>query len=207
MSDGLIVIGGGEYARVVIEAAQAQGFDVLGFVDPQPCEETCQRLKVRHLGTDDNLPESPLLVLAVGSVKVEDTRSKIVQKIEARRAVRWTTVVHPRAWVSPTAIVEPSAVILAGAVVCSGARIGAHAIVNICASIDHDVVVGKFVHVAPHAALGGGAQIGDHAYIGMSAVIRDHRKVAERTLVGMAAVVTKEFPAGAVLIGSPARTL
>jgi len=84
VSDGLIIIGGGEYARVVIEAAQSQGLEVLGFVDPLPCEETCQRLNIRHLGTDDNLPQSSRLVMAVGSVKVEDTRSRIVQKIEAR---------------------------------------------------------------------------------------------------------------------------
>src|ERR1700676_2242430 len=44
----LIVIGGGEHARVVIEAALTVPgqWHVVGFVDPSACEETAARLNV-----------------------------------------------------------------------------------------------------------------------------------------------------------------
>ena len=73
--------------------------------------------------------------------------------------------------------------------------------------IDHDVHVGAFVHVAPRSALGGGSYVGDGAYIGMGASLRDHTRINERTMVGMGAVVAKEFPADSVLVGIPARAM
>ena len=44
---GLIVVGGGEHARVVIEAARSQParWEILGFTDPRPCPETVAHTK------------------------------------------------------------------------------------------------------------------------------------------------------------------
>jgi acetyltransferase EpsM len=205
-SRALIVIGGGELACVVIETAQAQGFDVIGFVDPEPCEQTAKRLGVRRLGSDDDLRmfADTSLVLGIGCVSVDPKREVIVRRV-AVSSHRWATVIHPSAHISPTAALAEGVVVLAGAVICSGARIGAHCIVNLGAKVDHDVSVGNFVHIAPQVALGGGSSVGDRAYVGMGAIIRDHTRVAERTVVGMGAVVTKEFDPGAVLVGVPAK--
>ena len=204
----LIVIGGGELACVVIEAAQAQGFDVIGFVDPEPCERTAKRLGVRRLGSDDSLRmfTDTSVILGIGCVSVDSKREEIVRRV-AVSSRRWATVIHPSAHISPTAALAEGVVVLAGAVICSGARIGAHCLVNLGAKVDHDVRVGKFVHIAPQVALGGGSSVGDRAYVGMGAIIRDHTRVAERTVVGMGAVVTKEFDPGAVLAGVPAKSI
>ncbi|MGH7579770.1 MAG: hypothetical protein ACREM9_06335, partial [Gemmatimonadales bacterium] len=57
MSERIIVIGGGEHARVVIEAIRAGSppRSPLGFVDPEACEETVRRLAVPRLGSDEVL--------------------------------------------------------------------------------------------------------------------------------------------------------
>jgi acetyltransferase EpsM len=202
----LVIVGGGELARVVIEAARAQGgWDIRGFVDPEPCEETVRRLGIRRLGDDLALTSltDEALVLGIGAVKVSPVRERVVAKINATD--RWATVIHPFTSVSPTARIAPGVVVLAGAVICSGADISEHAIINLGSKIDHDVHVGRFVHVAPQAALGGGSRVEDHAYIGMGAIIRDHVTVSAGTLVGMGAVVTEQFPPGSTLLGIPAR--
>ena len=88
---------------------------------------------------------------------------------EARRRVveamgpdaRWAVVIHPAAWVSPSARLEPGAVVLAGSVVNAGAVVGSHAIVNSGVTVEHDVRVGAFSHLAPGAVVGGGTAIGD----------------------------------------------
>jgi acetyltransferase EpsM len=205
----LILVGGGELARVIIETAQSQKcWNVVGFVDPEPCEETTRRLGVERLGTDGDLTSYPRakVVLGVGTIKVSNARRSIVAKTGLPDS-RWATIVHPSAYVSPSATLNPGAIVLAGAVICSGASIGSHCIINLGAKIDHDVHVGDFVHVAPQAVLGGGSHIEDDAYIGMGAVIRDHLTVSSRTLVGMGAVVSKQFAPGKTLVGIPAREL
>jgi sugar O-acyltransferase (sialic acid O-acetyltransferase NeuD family) len=204
----LIVVGGGELSRVVIETARAQGFNVLGFVDHNPCEQTAQRLGLPRLGSDDDLRSftEANLVLGVGCTSVNPARETIVKRISAPPH-RWATIIHPHADVSPTAELAEGVVVLAGAVVCSGARIGAHCIINLGVKIDHDVSVGSFVHIAPQVAVGGGASVGDGAYVGMGAVVRDHIRVGERTMIGMGAVVTRQFEPGTVLVGVPAKPL
>lgn len=203
---GLIVVGGGELARVIIESAWAAGQTVQGFVDPLPCEETVSRLGVLRLGDDEALPNHPeaTLILGTGSIRASTVRARMVESIAPGR---WGTVIHPSAQVSPTAHISEGAVILAGAVICSGAVIGRHAIINLGAMIDHDVLVGDFVHVATRAALGGGSKVCHGAYIGMGACVRDHTVVGANTTVGMGAMVTREYAANSTLIGVPARPL
>ena len=52
----LIVVGGGEHARVVAEVARSRPdrWDVVGFSDIQPCPETSVRLGLRQFETDEH---------------------------------------------------------------------------------------------------------------------------------------------------------
>jgi len=49
--------------------------------------------------------------------------------------------------------------------------------------------------------------IGKDASIGAGAVLRPGIKIGEKALIGAGAVVTKDVPAGAVVVGTPAKIL
>lgn len=201
---GLIVIGGGEHARVVIEAARSGGaFTVAGFVDPQPCVETVRRLGLPRLGTDEALRSDHLAVLGVGSIGVSASRRRLVDGAKGRVG-GWAVVVHAAAWVSPTASLDEGTVVMAGASVNTGARIGAHCVVNTGAVIEHDVVLGAYAQVAPGATIGGGTVVGDDAFIGLGASVRDHVRIGRGAVVGMGAVVVADVPDGMVVRGQAA---
>lgn len=203
----LVVVGGGEHARVVIEAAQAAGWEPIGYTDPDAA--TTSAMPIPHLGGDDELlrrhaeltrDARPALVLGFGG-RAEGRR----RAVEAAGAAGvWATIVHPSAWVSPSAGLEPGAIVLAGAVVNAGAVVGAHAIVNSRAVVEHDVIVGAFTHLAPGATIGGGTRIGEDAFIGLGAAVRDHVAIGRGAVVGMGAVVTGDVAAGAVIVATSA---
>lgn len=213
----LVVIGGGEHARVVIDAAQASGgWQVKGIVDPDQVERTRALLGVDHLGSDDRYMASAAgvppedragLVLGIGSGGASGIRRATVARYDVDSVGPWATLVHPSAWVAPTAVLGPGVVVLAGAVVNAGAEIGAHAIVNSMAVIEHDVRVGEFAHVGPRAVVGGGAVIGEDVFAGMGSLVRDHVDVGSGAVIGMGAVVTSDVPAGSTVVGVPARPL
>jgi acetyltransferase EpsM len=209
----LVIVGGGEHARVVIDAARSRtaAWTILGYSDPTPNEETTARFGLAHLGTDDEViarfaGRGVFHVLGVGTVGVVSRRAQIAERFE-RAGARFAAVIHAAACVSPSAHVEGGAVIMAGAIVNTGARVGAHAIVNTGAVVEHDVTLGAHTSVGPAAAVGGGAAIGERSYLGLGCRVRDHVRIGARALVGMGAVVVGNAEDDVVLVGVPARPM
>lgn len=68
--------------------------------------------------------------------------------------------------------------------------------------------VGEDVTIGHHAVLHG-CTIGDRVLIGMGAIVLNHAVIGPDCIVGAGALVTegKEFPAGHLIVGSPARAV
>lgn len=94
----------------------------------------------------------------------------------------------------------------------SNIRIGCHFHANLYSYVEHDCVIGDFVTFAPGVKCNGNVVIEDHVYIGAGAVIKQGQPgrpivIGKGSTVGMGAVVTKCVPAGATVVGNPARLL
>jgi acetyltransferase EpsM len=207
MRRALTVVGGGEHARVVAETAVAAGFEVLGYVAPEPAEAMTQVLGIPWLGTDGSLESGEALaVLGLGAVRVDDSRQRLVDRLGLPLA-EWAIVVHPTAWVSPGAVLGAGTVVMAGALVQNRARIGAHCVINTGAIIEHDVDAGDFSIFGPGAVIGGGATIHAGALVGLGAQVRDHRVVGASALVAMGSVVVRDVAPGERVAGVPAKLM
>lgn len=135
----------------------------------------------------------------------------------ARRSVAERFPSQPIASVvARSAIVAGSAVMAEGAVVCehavvnNGARIGRHFLANVFAQLSHDCVVGDFVTLSPHVSCNGWVEIEDDVFVGAGAVIRNgsasrRLRIGKSATIGMGAVVLGDVPAGATVVGNPAR--
>jgi acetyltransferase EpsM len=204
----LLLIGGGEHARVVLDAARLSGrWRVVGYTD-RAAVDAMTALGIPWLGTDDDVSGSlreTVAVIAIGGSADLVAKRRIVELWAAAR-VRWATIVHPEAVVSPEAVLEPGAVVLGRAVVNPGAHVGLHAIVNTGAIVEHDVSIGDFAHVAPGAVIGGGSTIGEAAFVGLGARVRDHLSIGPGAVIGMGSVVVDSIRGGEKVMGVPARS-
>lgn len=70
------------------------------------------------------------------------------------------------------------------------------------------LTIGKNVTIG-HSVTLHGCTIGDNSLIGMGAIVLNHAKIGANSIVGASALVTegKEYPDGALLVGSPAKVL
>ena len=94
----------------------------------------------------------------------------------------------------------------------SNIKIGRFFHANIYSYVAHDCIIGDFVTFAPSVKCNGNVHIEDHAYIGTGAIIKQGTPdqplvIGKGAVVGMGAVVTKSVPAGAVMVGNPARVM
>ena len=105
------------------------------------------------------------VIIAVG-----DNRAR-KREAEARPREPWAYLIHPSATVASSALIGMGTVIMAGATVQARASIGQHCIVNTNASVDHDCVLGDFVHIAPGAHLCGSVRVGEGTLVGTGVAV------------------------------------
>ena len=199
----LILIGGGEHAVVVADAARSSGRTIAGYADRAAGARVERACGLTWLGTDAEAARSnpnTELILAMGNIQVRtQTAARLVLL-----GVRFGIVIHPRAVVASSVTIGNGTAVLAGAVVNPGAKIGNHVIVNTSSIIEHDVQVGHLTHVAPATAIGGGAHIGERTMLGLGSRIRDHISVGDDVVVGMGAVVVTDVISKSRVFGVPA---
>lgn len=204
--DTLIVFGAGGHAKVVIDAAEKQGFRQIRIVDDAERYWGTTIMGYPVFGGRDVLlqgGERPPAIVAVGDNRI---RCAIAAWLESQ-GFPLATVIHPSAQLGRGVAVGRGSVLVAGVVVNSDAMIGANVIVNTAATVDHDCVVGDGVHLAPGVHLCGEAQVGSGSLLGVGAVAIPCVKVGRDCVIGAGAVVLNDIPDGVRVAGVPARPL
>ena len=198
----LHVIGAGGHAKVIVALAEEAGYRIAGIYDDSLAASP-QLLGHNITRGLMNVPDAPdtLAFLAVG-------RNALRQQLAGRfERVQWATLIHPAAWVAPDALVGAGSVIMAGCVVQPGVQMGRHVIVNTLAGVDHDCVLGDYVHVAPGCRLAGNVHLAQGVFAGVGAMFTPGALVGAWSIVGAGAVVNATLPANVTAVGVPARII
>lgn len=210
----LWIVGAGGHGKVVADLARACGFVPIGAVElraevPGRVAEpggtrvrASQAELLAHVARQGALPEhGDAVIVAVG-----DNRARLTVH-RALAAVLRPVLVHPAATVSPSALPGAGTVVFAGAVINAACKLGEAVIINTRAVVEHDCIVGDGVHVSPGAVICGGVRIDDLAWIGAGSTIIPGVHIGTGAVVGAGAVVLRDVPAGATVVGNPARVI
>jgi sugar O-acyltransferase (sialic acid O-acetyltransferase NeuD family) len=196
--DGVVVIGAGGHAKVLISTLAACGVPVAAVVDDDDTKwgMDAQGTRVGRIEREFG---------GRGIVGIGDNAQR--REMAIALGLDWQTVVHPSAYVHPSAKLGRGTVVFAGAVVQPDAVIGDHVIVNTGATIDHDCIVGDYAHLAPGVHLSGAVQVGEGAFLGIGSVVCPGIKVGRWATLGAGGVAIRDVADGVVAVGVPARAL
>jgi sugar O-acyltransferase (sialic acid O-acetyltransferase NeuD family) len=194
----VILLGGGQHAKVVIDGLFDQGVRIQAIFDP--------KLSGLYRGIPQLSEYHPLqFPEALALISIGSNASR--QRVAAVCQHRYYTFVHPSAIVSSQASVGIGSMIMHRAVVQVESHIGDHVIVNTGAQIDHECVIDSFVHLAPGSVLCGCVHVGAGTLIGAGAVVKPGIKIGRNAVVGAGAVVTRDVADNSTVIGNPARVM
>jgi sugar O-acyltransferase (sialic acid O-acetyltransferase NeuD family) len=196
------------FARQMLDASHGRGGYELVFVvefgSTEPVNGTCVMTAEDFLRTEGERRFN----IAIAD---HAARKRIAERLSGEGA-------QPFSVVAPNSVQGDANEIGEGAILCpftmvtSNATIGRFFHANIYSYVAHDCVIGDYVTFAPGVKCNGRVRIEDGAYIGTGAILREGS--AERpviigagAVIGMGAVVTKSVPAGATVVGNPARAM
>lgn len=196
----LVIVGASGHGKVIADIAKLNGYNEIVFLDDNETICECAGYPVVGRSCDFSKVEKDV-VIAIGNAKI---RSKIQEQFESQ-GFHPVTLIHPNATVADSAQIGAGSVIMAGAVINPYARLGKGCIVNTCASVDHDCVVGDFVHVAVGAHLCGTVEVGAYTWIGAGATVNNNISICPECMIGAGAVVVRNIGETGTYVGVPAR--
>lgn len=196
LAEGITLYGAGGHCKVVLDILEASGINADKVVDDSPSGKS-------FMGLPMSLPsqEYDKAIITIGNCSI---RKKIVEKITVKT---YLTAIHPSSVICKNVTIGEGTVVAHGAIIQSSAKIGRHCILNTRSSVDHDVIISDYVHVAPGTTICGGCKIGEGSWIGAGSVVKQGINIGKNCMIGAGSVVVKDIPDNVVAFGNPCRII
>ena len=210
MENPLLIVGAGGHCISVLDAMPRNTYYPIALSD-LPMRVGQYVMGIPITATDDDWENiysggCQNAFIALGSVKDSTKRVQIHLRLK-QIGFLLPVITDPTAVVSETAVLAPGVFVGKMAVINAQASIGECAIINTAAIVEHDCVLGDFVHVAPGACLAGHVEVGPKAHIGIGAVVIEGVSIGPEAVLGAGAVAVEDIPAGCIAVGVPARPI
>jgi sugar O-acyltransferase (sialic acid O-acetyltransferase NeuD family) len=206
----LYLLGAGGFAREVAWAALHDAhtsFKVAGYLSDVESEQGGERCGIPVHGPvmPETLKHSPgcQLICAVGSPKL---KREFVSRFAVDAA--FATVIHRSVeyW-RPYVTIGRGTIICGGSILTTQVTLGNHVTINLDCTIGHDACIGDYCTLAPGTHISGCVTLEEGVETGTGSCVLPKVRVGAGAVIGAGAVVNKDVPAGAVVVGVPAKPL
>jgi acetyltransferase EpsM len=157
---------------------------------------------VEYLRSHVSGGDKPCAVIAIADPRIKEG---IAEKLNG--CVAWVNIIHPLAFFMNTATLGTGVVVQQFASVNANAKVGDHCLINSHTVVGHDAVLEDCVSIMHSVGAMGFCTLKTRSYIGAGAVMIQNVVIGEDATVGAGAVVIRDVPPWATVVGNPARII
>lgn len=198
--NSLILYGAGGHAKVIYDIILSNDMLLEYLVDDNPPADFFHHLDIYK--PSEELLKNHKIIVAIGDA---NAREKVVSNI--KDLCEFETLIHRSAFVSRFSELGEGTVVMPQVCVNAEVKIGNHCIINTASVIEHDCILEDYVHISPSVTLAGNIRIKKRAQIGIGSRIIPGITIGEDAIVGAGAVIVKDVPDGATVVGNPGKII
>jgi sugar O-acyltransferase (sialic acid O-acetyltransferase NeuD family) len=203
----IVLIAYSGHSFVVYDILKSQNEVITSYCDSE--EKANNPFLLQYLGKESS--EIALAVLQNDDYFVcignNSIRRKVQENMTTLTGKAPINAIHQKSTISPTATLGNGAMVSAGVVINSLSNIGDGVICNTNCTVEHESVIGKFVHIGPGAVLCGNVHVGENTFIGANTVIKQGTKIGKNVMIGAGAVVIEDIPDNCTAVGNPCKII
>lgn len=206
MKQDCIIIGAGTYGQVYAEYLK-DSYTVLGFYDDNP-EIIGQEINgvkvVDKVEEAFNLKKEIAVFVPIGNNAV---RVELLKEFEDK-GFYIPSFIHPQAIVHSSVLLGKAVYILPGTNIMPLTSIGDYCMMSVNTVVSHHTILEQGVFLSFGVNIGASMVLEKYTYVGIGATIMTGVKsVGEKSLIGAGAVIIRDVPDGATVVGNPGRVL
>jgi sugar O-acyltransferase (sialic acid O-acetyltransferase NeuD family) len=205
MCKNLIIIGASGHGKVIVDIAQKiNKWENIFFLDDDVSIKEIMGMKVVGTIPDaEKYRDNTQFIVAIGNNKIR----KRVQEELAIKKCKIVSLIHPDAVIGSDVEIGTGTVVMAGVVINAGSQIGNGCIINTSSSLDHENIIGDYVHVSPGAHLAGAVRVSEGCWLGIGSLISNNITICENCIIGAGAVIVSDIVESGKYVGIPAQKM
>lgn len=193
--ENIVIIGYSGHAFVVIDILLKHQ-NIIGYCDST--KKQSNPFNLTYLGKETELSAISILEHSNFFVCIGDNfiRANVLNNLTTILNKAACNIFHESAVCSTHAEFHPLGGILvaANATINPLSKIGRGTICNIASSIDHECIVGDYVHIAQGTVLSGNVHVGNNTFIGPNSVVKSNIQIGHNVIIQAGSIVTANIP-------------
>lgn len=206
----LVIYGAGGLGResmvLARELFDGSGVEIAGFID-DGVEAGTVRNDAPVLGGIDWFDGIGSPVGVVLGIADSGAKEKIYTRLKRDPRISFPNLIHPTCVIRPYCSLGEGIIMQFGTNLSIDIVVGSCVLLNSRIGLGHDVTIGDFSTIMPGASISGCVSIGRKCLVGTMSAIHQGISVGDGATVGMGAVVMRDVPPGATVLGNPAKRI
>lgn len=207
MKDKAIIVGAGTYGQVYAEYLKEK-YEILGFIDDDTNLHNTEINGIKVLGNFNylivNLHKETNVFIPIGNNKV---RVDLLNKVIAS-GFKTPNFIHKNTWIHSSVKIGKCVYILPGTQIMPLTEIKDFVLISMGVNIAHHTVIEQGCFFSQGSNIGASIKFRENVFCGIgSTVMTGVNTVGKGSLIGAGAVIIKDVPDDATVVGNPGRII